>query len=37
MMATFFTPGWIVDNHSTKEGMVLDGGHELAHHGYEHH
>ena len=34
--ATFFVPGWTVDNHTDKVEAVLAAGHEIAHHGYTH-
>lgn len=34
--ATFFTPGWTVENHTDKVEMILKEGHELAHHSYSH-
>lgn len=37
LKATFFTPGWTVDHHPGKIESILKGGHELAHHGYDHH
>jgi peptidoglycan/xylan/chitin deacetylase (PgdA/CDA1 family) len=37
LKATFFTPGWTVDNHPDKVELLLRDGHELAHHGYMHH
>lgn len=36
LKGTFFTPGWTIDNHPGKVELILKGGHELAHHGYEH-
>ena len=36
LKGTFFTPGWTIDNHPSKVEMILKGGHELGHHGYEH-
>jgi peptidoglycan/xylan/chitin deacetylase (PgdA/CDA1 family) len=37
LKATFFTPGWTVDNHTDRVEAILRDGHELAHHGYMHH
>lgn len=37
LRATFFTPGWTIDNHTGRVEMILKDGHELAHHGYMHH
>jgi hypothetical protein len=34
LTGTFFTPGWTIDNHPYKVGMILKKGHELAQHGY---
>jgi peptidoglycan/xylan/chitin deacetylase (PgdA/CDA1 family) len=34
--ATFFIPGWVVENHTRRVGEILDAGHEIAHHGYSH-
>lgn len=36
LKATFFTPGWTVDNHTGRVEAILKDGHELAHHGYMH-
>ena len=36
LKATFFTPGWTVDNHTGRVETILRDGHELAHHGYLH-
>jgi polysaccharide deacetylase family protein (PEP-CTERM system associated) len=35
--ATFFTLGWIADRSPAMIRRILDGGHELASHGYDHH
>jgi peptidoglycan-N-acetylglucosamine deacetylase len=34
--ATFFVPGWTVENHTDKVDMILKGGHEVGHHSYSH-
>jgi len=34
--ATFFVPGWTVENHASRGEMILKGGHEIAHHSYSH-
>lgn len=34
--ATFFTLGWIAERHPEVVRRIVDGGHELASHGYEH-
>ncbi len=34
--ATFFIPGWTVENHTAVCEAVLAGGHEVAHHSYSH-
>jgi peptidoglycan/xylan/chitin deacetylase (PgdA/CDA1 family) len=34
--ATFFVPGWIAEQWSDCVTDVVDGGHELGHHGYLH-
>jgi peptidoglycan/xylan/chitin deacetylase (PgdA/CDA1 family) len=31
--ATFFTPGWIIDHRTAAVQAIVDGGHEVAHHG----
>ncbi len=33
---TFFVPGWCVERYPQAVKMILQGGHELAHHGYLH-
>lgn len=35
--ATFFTLGWIADRYPEMIRRIVDGGHELASHGYDHH
>ena len=35
--ATFFTLGWIAERYPTLVRRIVDAGHELASHGYEHH
>lgn len=35
--ATFFTLGWIAERYPTVVRRIVDGGHELASHGYSHH
>lgn len=34
--ATFFTPGWVIENHRSVVEEILSNGHEIAHHGYLH-
>lgn len=34
--ATFFIPGWTVENHTQRCEMVVAEGHEVAHHSYSH-
>lgn len=34
--ATFFIPGWTVENHSARCEAILKAGHEVAHHSYSH-
>jgi polysaccharide deacetylase family protein (PEP-CTERM system associated) len=34
--ATFFTLGWIAERHPATVRAIVDGGHELASHGYSH-
>ena len=34
--ATFFIPGWTVENHTARVEEILADGHEIAHHGYSH-
>ncbi len=34
--ATFFVPGWTVENHPGRAGMILGEGHEIGHHSYSH-
>lgn len=34
--STFFTPGWIADHYPDMVRMIIDRGHEIAHHGYMH-
>lgn len=36
LKATFFIPGWTVENHTQRCEMILQGGHEVAHHSYSH-
>jgi len=36
MSATFFTLGWIAERHPTMVRRIVDAGHELASHGYDH-
>jgi len=33
---TFFVPGWCVETYPRAVGLILDRGHEIAHHGYLH-
>src|SRR5919106_6675800 len=33
---TFFVPGWCVEQYPRAVGLLLDNGHEIAHHGYIH-
>jgi len=37
MPATFFVPGWTADHHPDKLEAILRAGHEVGHHGYDHH
>jgi polysaccharide deacetylase family protein (PEP-CTERM system associated) len=34
--ATFFTLGWIAERHPSMIRRIVDGGHEIASHGYQH-
>lgn len=34
--ATFFVPGWVVERYPKAIDAILEAGHELAHHGYDH-
>jgi peptidoglycan/xylan/chitin deacetylase (PgdA/CDA1 family) len=34
--ATFFIPGWTVENHAGRAEMILREGHEIGHHSYSH-
>lgn len=34
--ATFFIPGWVVENRTRQAEAILHAGHEVAHHGYLH-
>ena len=34
--ATFFVPGWVVDNRTHVVEKIVKAGHEIAHHGYLH-
>jgi len=36
LKATFFVPGWTVENHTQRCEMIVKGGHEVAHHSYSH-
>jgi peptidoglycan/xylan/chitin deacetylase (PgdA/CDA1 family) len=36
LKATFFVPGWTVENHAGRTEMILKEGHEIAHHSYSH-
>ena len=36
LKATFFIPGWTVENHSQRAEMILREGHEIGHHSYSH-
>lgn len=36
IQATFFTLGWIAERHPALIKRIVDGGHELASHGYQH-
>ena len=36
LKATFFTPGWTIDNHPESVAEILSQGHELGGHGYMH-
>ncbi len=33
---TFFVPGWTIENYPSMIKTIVDGGHEIAHHGYMH-
>jgi peptidoglycan/xylan/chitin deacetylase (PgdA/CDA1 family) len=33
---TFFVPGWCVENYPSTIDCILEGGHEIGHHGYLH-
>ncbi|MEE9416775.1 MAG: polysaccharide deacetylase [Acidimicrobiales bacterium] len=34
--ATFFIPGWSVDNYPSVVATIVEAGHEIGHHGYTH-
>ena len=34
---TFFVPGWCIERYPAAIAAILEGGHEIAHHGYLHH
>jgi len=34
--ATFFVPGWVAERYPAAINGILEGGHELAHHGWDH-
>lgn len=34
--ATFFVPGWTVENHTARAEAILKDGHEIGHHSYSH-
>ncbi|NLL92041.1 MAG: polysaccharide deacetylase [Ruminococcaceae bacterium] len=34
--ATFFTPGWVVENYPERVKSIVSAGHELAYHGWNH-
>lgn len=34
--ATFFVPGWVAERRPGLAAMILEGGHEVAHHSYSH-
>ena len=36
LKSTFFVPGWTAEQHTDKVEKILEGGHEVAHHGYLH-
>jgi peptidoglycan/xylan/chitin deacetylase (PgdA/CDA1 family) len=36
LRATFFIPGWTVENHPGPSELILSRGHEVGHHGYLH-
>ncbi|MDB5377982.1 MAG: ribulose phosphate epimerase [Rubritepida sp.] len=36
LKATFFIPGWTVENHTQRCEMIVAEGHEVAHHSYSH-
>lgn len=33
---TFFLPGWVIERYPRTAELIIDSGHELAHHGYLH-
>ncbi len=34
--ATFFVPGWIIENHQANIAEIIENNHEIGHHGYLH-
>src|SRR5258708_18031155 len=34
--ATFFVPGWVIENWTAQCRAIIDRGHEVAYHGYKH-
>lgn len=36
LKATFFVPGWVVDNRTQRVEAIVRDGHEIGHHGYWH-
>lgn len=34
--ASFYVPGWTVENHTKSIEAIIEHGHEVGHHGYEH-
>lgn len=36
LKATFFTPGWTAKKYADRMKAIVDGGHEIGHHGYLH-
>lgn len=36
MPATFYIPGWVVENHTARCREIMEAGYEIGHHGYSH-
>lgn len=36
LKGTFFVPGWTAEHHTSRTEMIVNGGHEVAHHSYSH-